>query len=158
MKTFSFSEALVIKSSQRFLRIICGRQFMESIEISVKPAIEKQIYRLGLENEYLITDTRITNKITGSVFRFKGLARNIMSIKGWEDVDIFWGEEANTISKDAWDLLTKTIRKPGSEIWLSFNRHSRNDPVDKRFLSKDADKTNCTIVKVGWQEIGRAHV
>ena len=152
MKTFSFSEALVIKSSQKFLRIICGRQFMESIEISVKPAIEKQIYRLGLENEFLITDTRITNKINGSVFRFKGLARNIMSIKGWEDVDIFWGEEANTISKDAWDLLTKTIRKPGSEIWLSFNRHSRNDPVDKRFLSKDADKENCTIVKVGWQD------
>lgn len=152
MKTFSFSEALVIKSSQKFLRIICGRQFMESIEVSVKPAIEKQIYRLGFEDEFEITDTRIINKVTGSIFRFKGLARNIMSIKGWEDIDIFWGEEANTISQDAWDLLTKTIRKPGSEIWLSLNRHSRFDPVDKRFLSGDADLSNAVVVKVGWQQ------
>lgn len=152
MKTFSFSEALVIKSSRKFMRIICGRQFMESIDISVKPAIEKQIIRLGMEDEFNITERQIINKVTGSIFRFKGLARNILSIKGWEDVDVFWGEEAHSISLEAWELLTKTIRQPGSEIWLSFNRHSRNDVVDKRFLSKDADTSDVVIIKVGWQD------
>lgn len=151
MKTFSFAEALVIISSESFKRIMCGRQFMESIDVSVKPAIEKQIYRFGMEDEFLIHKTQIINKVTKSLFRFKGLERNMMSIKGWEDVDIFWGEEANTIKQEAWDLLTKTIRKPGSEIWLSFNRHSRNDPVDKRFLSKNADTSDAIIQKVGWQ-------
>jgi len=151
MKTWSFSEALVIQSSQRKLKIICGRQFWGTISDSVKPAIEKQIYRLGLENEFIIQDKVIINKLTGSTFEFKGLDRNIMSIKGWEDVDIFWGEEANTISEKAWDLLTKTVRKPGSEIWLSFNRHSRTDPVDQRFLSKNADTSNAVVVKTGWQ-------
>lgn len=152
MKTFSFSEALTIIASQSFKRIMCGRQFMNTIEDSVKPAIEKQIYRLGLESEFDIQDTRIISKVTGSIFRFKGLARNVMSIKGWEDIDIFWGEEANVISHKAFELLTKTIRKPGSELWFSFNRGSRNDAVDERFLSKGADKTNSVIVKVGWED------
>lgn len=125
---------------------------MNTIEDSVKPAIEKQIYRFGMEDEFLIQDTRITHKITGSTFRFKGLDRNILSIKGWEDVDIFWGEEANTITLKALELLTKTIRKPGSEIWFSLNRHSRNDAVDKRFLSRNADLSNSIVVKVGWQD------
>ncbi len=151
MKTWSFSEALVIQSSQRKLKIICGRQFWGTISDSVKPAIEKQIYRLGLENEFRIQEKAITNVLTGSTFEFKGLDRNIMSIKGWEDVDIFWGEEANTISEKALELLTKTIRKPGSEIWFSFNRHSRTDPVDQRFLSKSADVSKAVVVKTGWQ-------
>lgn len=152
MKTFSFSEALVIITSQSFKRVMCGRQFMNTIEDSVKPSIEKQIYRLGLEREFKIQDRRITNLVTGSTFRFKGLDRNVFSIKGWEDVDIFWGEEANTITELALDLLTKTIRKPGSEIWFSLNRHSRNDAVDKRFLSKNANNKNAIIVKVGWED------
>lgn len=152
MKTFSFCEALTIKSSQQKLKIICGRQFWGTINDSVKPAIEKQIYRFGLDKDFLIYDKIITNKYTGSTFEFKGLDRNIMSIKGWEDIDIFWGEEANTISEKAWDLLTKTIRKPGSEIWLSFNRHSRTDTVDKRFLSKNADVSNAVVVQTSYRD------
>jgi len=152
MKTWSFSEALVIIASQETRRIICGRQYMNTIEDSVKPAIENQIARLGLEDEFDIQETKIIQKITGSSFRFKGLERNLMSIKGWEDVDIFWGEEGHTITQKAFDLLTKTIRKAGSELWFSFNRHRITDPIDRRFLAAGADTSNAIVQKVGWRD------
>ena len=152
MKTTEFCIALVILGAMTKLNIMCGRQFMNTMAESVKPAIEKQIALQGLADEYLIQDKIIINKVTGTLFRFKGLDRNIKSIKGWEDVDIFWGEEADTITHRAWELLTKTIRKPGSQIWLSLNRGNRADAVDKRFFSEGADLANCIVQKVGWQD------
>ena len=43
-----------------------------------------------------------------------------------EGVDICWVEEASTVSEDSWKKLIPTIRKPGSEIWISFNQAAGN--------------------------------
>jgi phage terminase large subunit len=58
-----------------------------------------------------------------------------------EGVDICWCEEAQKISQRAWEILDPTIRKYGSEIWLSLNREEEMDPVWKALAVKPDDDT-----------------
>ena len=43
-------------------------------------------------------------------------------------------EEAQTISEESWSVLIPTIRKAGSEIWVSFNPLLADDPTTTLFL------------------------
>jgi len=149
-KTEGYGRLLVLMGYQKPLKIMCCRQFQNSIDESVKPTLEAIIYEYGLQNFYEITDKRI-NGLNGTTFKFRGLERNVMSIKGWNDIDICWIEEANTISAQAWELLRNTIRRPNSEIWISMNRHSEDDPIDATFLGKKVP-TNSLVKKVLYKD------
>ena len=152
MKTWEFSQALVIKSSQERLNIVCGRQFQTSVSQSVKHSIEEHISRLELGDEFSIQNEKIIQKVTGSVFEFKGLERNITNVKGWDHVDILWIEEAQTMLSGPLEIVLPSIRKAGSEIWFSFNRGKRADAVDKMFLAKGADLTEAVVVQTSWKD------
>jgi phage terminase large subunit len=52
------------------------------------------------------------------------------SIKSLEGYDRAWVEEAQSLSQRSLDLLRPTIRKPGSELWFSWNPNQPTDPVD----------------------------
>ena len=52
------------------------------------------------------------------------------SVKSFEAYDAALIEEAQTLSARSLELLRPTIRKPGSEIWASWNPRNANDPVD----------------------------
>jgi phage terminase large subunit len=151
-KTFSFACAIVILGAISSINVICAREFQNSIDDSVKPAIEKAIIHCGLEECYTVHEKKIIG-INGTKIKFKGLARNKMSIKGWDDLDILWNEEAHTTSSESLELMIPTIiRKPGAELWLSFNRHSISDPVDKYFLGKDGPPDNSIVKHVNYTE------
>jgi hypothetical protein len=47
-------------------------------------------------------------------------------------------------------LLRPTIRKPGSELWFSWNPRNEKDPVDK-FLRKEAPPGSI-VVPVSWRD------
>ena len=55
------------------------------------------------------------------------------SIKSLEGYDIAWVEEAQSLSRRSLELLRPTIRKPGSELWFSWNPTRPDDPVDALF-------------------------
>ncbi len=150
-KTTEIANKLIKRGMEKSIRVMCCRQFQNSMAESVKPALEKVIYDKGLEMYYKITDKAIVGIWNNTRFDFKGIDRNVMSIKGWEDYDVVWVEEANVVKQDALELLIPTIRKAGSEMWFSFNRHKRTDPVDKFFLGKNPP-SNAIIVKIGWQD------
>ena len=113
--------------------IVCARQFQNSIRDSVKELIEQKIRAHGYLHEYDITEREIIHKHTGSRFIFIGLDRNPDSAKSLEGADICWVEEARTINSRSFEILVPTIRKPGSEIWWSWNPEFREDPVDAYF-------------------------
>ena len=74
------------------------------------------------------------------MFLFSGLLQHtIDSIKSFEGVDRVWIEEAHSVSKKSWDVLIPTIRKPGSEIWATFNPQLDTDEVFSRFVKSDRD-------------------
>ena len=137
-KTWAIGNALIDLASQRPLRICVGREHLKSISESAKPVLEKMIQRRGLAGPggFRITKYGIDHA-NGSHFLFIGLAKiSEEDIRGLESVDIFWGEEAHRISLASWVLLRPTIRKPGSEIWLSFNPKYRYDPVFIDFIAR----------------------
>lgn len=133
-KSWAIARALLDLGMRAPLRILCTREYMTSIQDSVKQLLEDQIVRLGAEWFYTVQNTTIIGK-NGTTFGFEGLKRNIMGLKSYEGADICWCEEAQTISKHSWDILIPTIRKPGSEIWISFNPHMETDETYQRFVN-----------------------
>lgn len=86
-----------------------------------------------MDGSFNIKESKITSH-NGSEFMFKGLRgmkNNAQALKSLEGVDICWIEEGQTISDSSFKTLTPTIRKPGSEIWITYNPDQESDPVDK---------------------------
>lgn len=124
--------ALVLKSSQAPMRILCCREIQKSIKDSVKRLVEDKIKEAGLEYFFTFTDSEIRGK-NGTLFLFAGLKTNPDSVKSMEGIDIAWVEEANRVSLRSLQLLIPTIRKEGSEIWFCWNPEYEDDPVDMMF-------------------------
>lgn len=148
-KSWGFARALIALSLQRKLRILCAREFQVSIADSVHRLLCDQIAALGLTSLFTITRAQITSA-TGSEFLFKGIHHNAQEIKSLEGVDICWVEEAQSVSRESWELLIPTIRKEGSEIWVSFNPGSPDDETWRRFVL--APPENAVVVRVGWED------
>jgi len=92
-----------------------------------------QIEAIGLSAFYRVTETEIVGR-NGTKFVFKGLRSNISTIKSFEGADIVWIEEGQSVSKHSLDVLIPTIRKPGSEIWVSMNPDLFEDDPWQRFV------------------------
>lgn len=148
-KSWCFARVLLMLALQRKIRVLCAREFQVSIADSVHRLLCDQISALGLEGRYSITKTQITSAL-GSEFIFKGLHHNAQEIKSLEGVDICWVEEAQSVSRESWDLLIPTIRKQGSEIWISFNPGLPDDETWKRFVLNPPQ--DAVVVKVGWED------
>lgn len=88
-----------------------------------------------------MTDKAITNRVTSSDFLFKGLWNNEQTIKSIEGIDIAWVEEAQTISRESLEVLTPTVRKPGSQIIYTYNRFNEDDPIHMRLIIEGRPNT-----------------
>ena len=148
-KSWGAAISLLAQGAQKPLRILCAREFQNSISDSVHALLADQIKKLGLEGFYEVQNTAIYGK-NGSEFLFAGLKHNVTKIKSFEGVDICWVEEAQTTSKSSWDVLIPTIRKNGSEIWITFNPELDTDETYKRFVINPP--SNAKVVKVNWSD------
>ena len=132
-KSFTVASWLVVLGLQRPLRVLCAREYQVSIKDSVHRLLADRIDALGLSAFYNVTQTSITST-NGTEFTFKGLHHNAQEIKSFEGADLCWIEEAQAVSAESWDVLIPTIRKQGSEIWLTFNPLSPDDATWQRFV------------------------
>jgi len=132
------------------MRIACFRELQTGIKDSVHLLLRDQIDVLGLNDAFEVTQASIRSLATGSEFLFKSLRSNISEIKSMEGIDIAWVEEAQLVSKDSWEILIPTIRKEGSEIWVSFNPIEEEDPTYQRFIMNPPPDSY--VIKVGWQD------
>jgi phage terminase large subunit len=148
-RSWTFARALLIRGSQVKLRILCCREFQKSIADSVHKLLEDQIALLKLPG-WKIQKASISHAGTGTEILFEGLRYNTNRVKSLEGIDICWVEEAESVSKDSWDILIPTIRKTGSEIWISFNPDLEDDPTYERFVIKNPP--NAIVRKVGWED------
>lgn len=108
-----------------------------------------QIDALGMAEFFEITKTEIRGA-NGSLFLFRGMHHNATEIKSMEGIDIAWIEEGEKTSDDSLDILVPTIRKPDSEIWLTFNPFGKDDPVMTRFVYNPPP--GAIVTKVNWSE------
>jgi phage terminase large subunit len=148
-KSWGIARALLIIAARKPTRVLCAREFQTSIKDSVHKLLSDQIYAMGLDAHFEITQNSIRG-VNGSEFAFVGLKNNIANVKSYEGVDVCWVEEANTTSKMSWSILIPTIRKEKSEIWVSFNPELETDETYQRFVANPPE--DCKIVKVNWQD------
>lgn len=149
-KSHSFAAALVIGAAQEPLRILCAREFQNSMKDSSKRLIDDKIEAMALGEFFSSTETEIRGS-NGALFLFKGLRAEANAIRSMEGIDRVWVEEANTVSQRSLDTLIPTIRRPASEIWFSWNPRDPKDPVDARFRG-EVKPPDAVIKRVNWED------
>jgi phage terminase large subunit len=157
-KTRFFVTLLVTNCLYYGWRIVCLREIQKSIEDSVMQEIIEEIERRGLGEHFNVLRTEIQCTTSGGVFKFEGLMRNQQKLKGYSNFDCAWVEEAANVSAESWKFLIPTLRKKGSEIFVSFNPESPLDATYKMFVTeryypdyKDG-KRYCITKKINYTE------
>ncbi|MBI0533853.1 PBSX family phage terminase large subunit [Sphingomonas sp. TX0522] len=139
-KTRTFATLLVTNVLYFGWRVVCFREIMESIQDSVYQEIVAEIDRRGLTDRFDILKTEINCPVSGGCFRFSGIRANAsrlntQKLKGFANFDAAWLEEANPVSAESWNALIPTMRKDGSEIWVSFNPENPLEDTYQRFVA-----------------------
>ncbi len=149
-KSWSFANALLVLGVKKRMRILCTREIQGSMKQSVHKLLHQCIERMSLDNFYRVTRDGIYGA-NGTEFIFLGLKHDPNQIKSLEGIDICWVEEAQKITHESWSILTPTIRKQGSEIWVSFNPILDTDPTYQQFIVNN-NRDNALVVKVNFYD------
>ncbi len=147
LKSHTVARFLLIRARQKKTRVACFREFQNSIAESSHQLLADLIKLYELK-EFEVTNNSIVNRLNGSDFLFKGLWNNEQSIKSIEGIDIAWVEEAQTVSTNSIEVLTPTVRKPGSQIVYTYNRLIEDDPVHVRLVVEG--RPNTLLINVNY--------
>ena len=140
-RSWAFARALLIEAWQKPLRVLCTREIQRSIKDSVYQLLVDQIESLGMSSHFTVKNDEIVGD-NGSKFIFAGLRQQeILNLKSLEAIDRVWVEEAQSVSEKSWQILVPTIRRPGSEIWITFNPGLITDPTYRRFIENPPPDT-----------------
>lgn len=148
-KSWGVARALIVRAGERPTRVLCAREFQSSIRDSVHRLLADQVNELGYSSFFTVGQQAITG-LNGSEFSFEGIRHNVNKIKSYEGVDIAWVEEAQTVSKSSWETLIPTIRRDGSEIWVTFNPELDTDETYQRFITNPPP--GAVVKKLNWQD------
>ena len=127
------------------------REVQQSLSQSVKKLLESKIESMGVGHLFTIQYDKITGT-NGSLIIFQGMSNTTAeSIKSLEGYDIGYVEEAQSLSQRSLDLLRPTIRKPGSELWFSWNPRFASDPIEQLLRGNSLPK-DASVVKVNYTD------
>lgn len=159
-KTRSFAKMIALAGYRHGMAgtsglLVCGRQFMNSLADSsleeCKRAIEDEPF---LAAYYEIGDLYIKSRDGRIAFAFVGLDRNIDSIKSKGRILVFWIDEAEPVTDEAFTTLIPTLREEGegwsAELWVTWNPKRKTAAVEKRFVG--ADDPLIKIVELNWRD------
>lgn len=138
--TWNIARGLLMLACSGNYRILCTREYQNSINESVYRTLVTQIEMLGLSDKFRILNTSIVS-MTGSEFLFKGLRNNIDSIKSMEGINICWVAEADRIPRESWEKLIPTVRADNSVFYIDFNTDSVEDYVYSHFVATERKDT-----------------
>lgn len=132
----------------------CLREVQATLKDSVFKLIEDTARRLEIGG--LFTPVPSDSHIKcpgGGVMIFRGMNdMNADNIKSLEGFDVAWWEEAQTATQRSMDLLRPTIRKPGSELWFTWNPRLRGDPVDVMLRQDARFEPERIVVEANWRD------
>lgn len=149
-KSWSVARLLIARAASEPIRVLCARETQKSIQESVHKLLKDQIAAMGLDVHFEVQETRILG-VNGSEFSFAGIRQQgVTNLKSFEGVDVCWVEEAQVVTKRSWDVLIPTIRKPGSEIWITFNPELDTDETYSRFVTFPPDEA--LVVACNWSD------
>jgi phage terminase large subunit len=155
-KTRTFAKMTAVRGymwsmAQREGIILCGRQFMNSLDDSsleeIKAAIKSEDW---LSDHYEIGEKFIRTKDGRIAYKFTGLDRNIDSVKSKSRILLCWVDEAEPVTEEAWIKLIPTLREEDSELWVTYNRERKKSPTNLRFGNSTDPRTK--FVEINWRD------
>ena len=150
-KSHFFAELWLDESLRDKLDYVCVREVQKSLTFSVKKLLESKVEHFNAGYYFDIQDKKITSQ-AGGITIFEGMQNHTAdSIKSLEAFDRAWCEEAHKLSQRSLDLLRPTIRKPGSELWFSWNPDQPTDPVDA-LLRADPPPPGAVVLEANFDQ------
>jgi phage terminase large subunit len=150
-KSHERAEALIERCATQKTDAVCIREVQKSLAQSVKKLIETKIESLGVAHLFEVQEA-VIKSVHGGLIIFQGMQNHTAdSIKSLEGYDIAWVEEAQSLSQRSLDLLRPTIRKPGSELWFTWNPENDTDPVDA-LLRGDNPPPDAIVVEANYMD------
>lgn len=150
-KSHERAEALVERCIMERTFAVCIREVQKSLAQSVKKLIEGKIEALGVGHMFDVQQSVIKCPHGGLII-FQGMQNHTAdSIKSLEGYDIAWVEEAQSLSQRSLDLLRPTIRKPGSELWFTWNPRFETDPIDQ-LLRGENPPPDAIVVQANYRD------
>lgn len=131
--------------------ILCGREFMNSLEDSSMEEVKQAIRSVPWLDAYFEMGERyIRTKNRRVSYVFVGLRHNVDSLKSKARVLVAWIDEAESVSEIAWMKLRPTVREANSEVWITWNPERDGSPTDQRF--RKAAPKNSRIVEMNYTD------
>ncbi|CAB4146453.1 Phage terminase large subunit [uncultured Caudovirales phage] len=131
--------------------ILCGRQFMNSLDDSsmeeIKAAISSEPWlhrHFDIGEKYIRTHSKRIN------YKFAGLDRSLDSIKSKSRILLCWVDEAEPVTDEAWIKLIPTLREEDSELWVTWNPERKRSSTHKRF--REATDQRQKVVQLNWRD------
>lgn len=155
-KTRSFAKMTAVRAYMWAMAgregiILCGRQFMNSLDDSsmqeVKAAINSEPW---LASFFDIGEKYIRTADGRVEYKFAGLDRSIDSIKSKARVLLCWVDEAETVTSAAWSTLIPTLREEDSELWVTWNPKRKGSPTDQRF--RRTQDPRYKVCELNWRD------
>ena len=149
-KSYDMAARAVIACCVPGTRGLCVREIQKSLRESAHRLIGDTINRLGLDHKFEVQSTQIKTPGDG-VISFVGMQDHTAdSIKSYEGYDWAWIEEAQVLSDRSLELLRPTIRKPGSQIWATWNGRNASDAIE--FLRGMNPPDNAVVIKSNYSD------
>lgn len=131
--------------------ILCGREFMNSLEDSSMEEIKQAIRSVPWLDAYFeMGEKFIRTKNRRVSYVFVGLRHNVDSLKSKARVLLAWIDEAESVSETAWMKLRPTVREANSEVWVTWNPEKDGSPTDQRF--RKAAPSNAKIIEMNYTD------
>ena len=136
-------------------QLVCGRQFMNSLDDSSLEECKRAIADEPWLAEYYDVGEKYIKSKDGRInFSFVGLDRSISSIKSKGRILIMWVDEAEPVTDSAWSIVIPTLREEGAdwnaELWVTWNPARKNAPVESRF--RFSSDPLVKVVQLNWRD------
>lgn len=137
-------------------QIVCGRQFMNSLEDSSLEECKRAIEEEPVLAAYYDVGEKYIKSRDGRIwFTFVGLDRSIASIKSKGRILVLWVDEAEPVTDEAWTVAVPTLREEGdgwnAELWVTWNPKRKTASVEKRFPVNSPDP-RIKVVVLNWRD------
>ena len=152
-KSHAFAEMMIeAHIMDQSSRSVCVREVQKSLAQSVKRLLELKIEQMNAGSYFEVQEAVIKSRKGDGLILFQAMQNHTAdSIKSLEGYDRAWCEEAQSLSQRSLDLLRPTIRKPGSELWFTWNPSQATDPVDV-LLRGPTPPPDAAIVEVNFSD------
>ena len=136
-KSNSIARAILMRGYNEKIIVVAAREKKSELP-ELHQLFEKLIYDYELQDFYTVhafDHVPAIRGANGTYIKYVGLGRSYRSIKSTEGINILWVEEADKISKKAWDYACPTVRESDNcELWISFNPDVDTDETYLRFI------------------------